>query len=75
MVARNETDTPRQNETVRDPNSTAVNSFASYRSTKIMAAPPSDDVIVSLANAYENQRARQVTEWEQMGRRALGLVA
>lgn len=23
-----------------------------------------DDVIVSLADAYENKRARQVTEWE-----------
>jgi hypothetical protein len=25
-----------------------------------------DDVIVSLANAYENKRARQVGEWESM---------
>ncbi len=25
-----------------------------------------DDVIVSLANAHENARARQVTEWERM---------
>ena len=24
-----------------------------------------DDLIVSLADAYENQRARQVTEWEK----------
>jgi len=24
-----------------------------------------DDVIVSLADAYENRRARQVTEWEK----------
>jgi hypothetical protein len=27
-----------------------------------------DDVIVSLADAYENQRARQVTEWEKRQR-------
>ena len=27
---------------------------------------PSDDVIASLANAHENRRARQVTEWERM---------
>lgn len=27
--------------------------------------PQADDVILSLANAYENQRARQVTEWER----------
>ena len=25
-----------------------------------------DDLIVSLANAHENRRARQVTEWERM---------
>ena len=30
-----------------------------------------DDVIVSLANAYENRRARQATEWELMGRQNL----
>ncbi len=27
---------------------------------------PFDDVIASLANAHENRRARQVTEWERM---------
>ena len=27
-----------------------------------------DDVIMSLANAYENKRARQVSEWEHMRR-------
>ncbi|MEQ1606230.1 MAG: hypothetical protein ABL999_15325 [Pyrinomonadaceae bacterium] len=27
-----------------------------------------DDLIVSLANAHENRRARQVTEWESMRR-------
>lgn len=26
----------------------------------------SDDVIVSLSNAYENRRARQVGEWERL---------
>ena len=26
--------------------------------------PQADDVILSLSNAYENKRARQVTEWE-----------
>ena len=25
-----------------------------------------DDVILSLANAYENERARQVSEWERV---------
>ncbi|MFT3744422.1 MAG: hypothetical protein QM785_09005 [Pyrinomonadaceae bacterium] len=27
-----------------------------------------DDLIVSLSNAHENRRARQVTEWESMRR-------
>jgi len=27
-----------------------------------------DDLIVSLASAHENRRARQVTEWERMHR-------
>ena len=30
--------------------------------------PRFDDLIVSLANAHENRRARQVSEWESMGR-------
>ena len=75
MVARNEPDTARQNETVCDPNSFAAHSFASPRSPTSAVAPLSDDVIVSLANAYENQRARQVTEWEQMGCQSVGIVA
>lgn len=29
--------------------------------------PINDDVIMSLSNAYENQRARQVSEWERVG--------
>ena len=30
--------------------------------------PRFDDLIVSLTNAHENRRARQVTEWERMRR-------
>ena len=37
---------------------------ASDRSNINIAAE--DDVIASLANAHENRRARQVTEWERM---------
>jgi hypothetical protein len=33
-----------------------------------------DDVIVSLADAYENRRARQATEWERMGRQSLQML-
>ncbi|MEP7074654.1 MAG: hypothetical protein ABI878_02500 [Acidobacteriota bacterium] len=34
-----------------------------------------DELIGSLANAHENLRARQVTEWEQMRRQLLGRAA
>jgi len=30
------------------------------------SAPAIDDLIAALANAHENRRARQVTEWERM---------
>ena len=34
--------------------------------SKIPTNPRIDDLIVSLANAHENRRARQVTEWERI---------
>jgi hypothetical protein len=68
MVSRNETNTARRNETLHDPN--ALHSYAA-RQNNMKAVSGSDDVIMSLANAYENQRARQVTEWEQMRRQAV----
>jgi hypothetical protein len=37
----------------------------STRQTSWINSNPADDVIVTLANAYENKRARQVTEWER----------
>jgi hypothetical protein len=33
--------------------------------------PINDELIVSLADAHENRRAQQVTEWEQMRRRSM----
>lgn len=35
----------------------------------------SDDIISSLANAHENRRARQVTEWQQLGAKTFRAVA
>lgn len=32
-----------------------------------------DDLIVSLSSAYENKRARQVTEWESIARHTVSL--
>ncbi len=39
------------------------------RHTKNNFSP--DDVIVSLANAVENKRARQVNEWESLGMKSV----
>jgi hypothetical protein len=38
---------------------------ASVSKTTHQIRPQADEVILSLANAYENKRARQVTEWER----------
>jgi hypothetical protein len=58
-TARN-IDKPRENERSNQPLSTQQRSSKRERSLN-------DDVIMSLSNAYENQRARQVTEWERVG--------
>ncbi len=52
--ARNELD-------LSSPQSLLSRSHVRSRSTE-----KTDDVIISLSNAYENRRARQVGEWEQL---------
>ena len=74
MVNRNETNTARRHDTAHDLGSSALSSFNS-RNPESKIPPVSDDVIVSLASAYENQRARQVTEWEQMRRQMVRRAA
>ena len=39
---------------------------ASARKSANNERPLSDDIILSLANAHENRRARQVFEWESV---------
>jgi hypothetical protein len=34
----------------------------------LLSKQPNDDLIVSLSDAYENRRARQVFEWEKLRR-------
>jgi hypothetical protein len=43
-------------------------SLLPQRRTKSNDNLPNDDLIVSLSDAYENKRARQVFEWEQARR-------
>lgn len=38
---------------------------SSVSKTTHQLRPQTDEVILSLSNAYENKRARQVTEWER----------
>jgi len=38
------------------------------RKSRSKNIPINDELIVSLSDAYENKRARQVTEWERMRR-------
>lgn len=56
MVKRNRTEIARE---IKEPRS----DNASRQSSRTSISP-ADDVIVTLANAHENKRARQVTEWE-----------
>jgi len=43
----------------------------SNRTSKSKENSLNDDLIVSLSDAYENKRARQVVEWENLGRQNL----
>lgn len=45
-----------------------ISQLLSTRLSKSKESKPNDDLIVSLADAYENQRARQVVEWERVRR-------
>jgi len=55
----------------RENNSRSLSSTHSHNAN----ARPFDDVIVSLANATENRRARQVSDWERMRRQHFRVVA
>jgi hypothetical protein len=49
----------------------AINYFPERRTSRRLQTQDIsgfDDLIVSLANTYENRRARQVVEWERMRR-------
>lgn len=48
---------------------------ASSGNCPALAEANSDDVIVSLIDAHENRRARQVNEWEMLRRRSMRFAA
>ncbi len=45
-----------------------ISQLLSTHSSKQRESSASDDLIVSLSDAYENKRARQVFEWEKVRR-------
>ena len=45
-----------------------ISELLSSRTPKPIENLPGDDLIVSLSDAYENKRARQVFEWERVRR-------
>jgi hypothetical protein len=58
MVKRNRTEIARTLDK-------SLSETASANPTSRANSNTTDDVIVTLANAHENKRARQVTEWER----------
>jgi len=45
-----------------------ISQLLSNRISKSKEPKPNDDLILSLSDAYENRRARQVVEWEKVRR-------
>ena len=67
QIVANETTKLNERETSQKPISTLL----SKQNSKQL----NDDLIVSLSNAYENRRARQVFEWEKLRRQSLQRAA
>jgi hypothetical protein len=66
MVNRLNSDTARKsNRPANDPRTSSQHRTFSSKTIVV------DDVITSLANAHENRRARQVTEWQSVAARSL----
>ena len=60
----NRTDSELNKLTTQD--AAAINFISRVPSVSLQPKISFDDLIVSLSSAYENKRARQVTEWERL---------
>lgn len=73
MVNRTDKNIASQIDKLNDNESIAVLNYISEllskRLSKSKENPYQDDLIISLQDAYENKRARQVFEWERTRRR------
>lgn len=70
MVNRNHLDTARSPHSSDNSKREQPERLVSARSVYL-----DDDVIASLANAHENRRARQVTEWQHLGAKTFRAAA
>lgn len=68
MVNRNHPDKTRNSDLTREFRSAQLRNASSK-------AVVLDDIITSLANAHENRRARQVTEWQSVAARTFRAAA
>lgn len=72
MVKRKKTSVANEIDKLNENETSAVldyiSGILSTRSPKQIENLPNDDLIVSLSDAYENKRARQVFEWERVRR-------
>ena len=72
MVNQNEKNVVREIDKLNEKETLAVASYISTlltnRISKSKDNLTNDDLIVSLSDAYENKRARQVFEWEKLRR-------
>lgn len=79
MVNRNERTAVRETDKLNESDRAAVFSYISEllpaKKKHLKESPANDELIVSLADAYENRRARQVTEWEKMRRKNMQQMA
>ena len=72
MVKRNEQNVASEIDKLNEKETLAVANYISTLLTKRISKSKdnqtNDDLIVSLSDAYENKRARQVFEWEKVRR-------
>ncbi len=79
MVNRNHNNLVREIDKLNENETLAVNRYVSEllsaRHIKTIETIPNDDLIASLSDKRENQRARQVLEWERVRRKNLQKMA
>lgn len=72
MVNRNDKNVAREIDRLSEEETSRIRKFSPEtlysRQNTIKDSSLADDVIGSLSDAYENKRARQVSEWERMRR-------